>query len=521
MASGAPRLLPTLTVRCVPACAVRVAARLLTRSPARLPARPPGCAQVAWAELRRVRQGVYVCANGGNCTAPGICRCPPGWVGFDCRTPVCRQGYFEEGQDGRAPLNAHRHPGWAGHAAGQGAYECSIRAHTQWEWRWCSGGQCAQYVHNHPNFYSRYMDDRPAYQQYGVPLRTGMGWPATHERLPPLGDNTRLGWQRDGWWQRVAGAVWVKGVCTVEFQRMCPGEAGKAARLFGGLNATVTEDTEDTFAPVVTYGTYAVDAVGRWDAAGGECVDHVLRGCFNNGTCVAPGQCQCAPGWSGHDCKTPVCEQACLHGGNCTAPNTCTCELGWSGHDCSQALCAQECRNGGHCAAPDVCECARWPSAWVDRRLHGGRPLYRDPAGNSQLTGWTGYDCNTRACPPARLPAASPAQLRAPAADTCRSHLHAGAALRAERRRGQHAAGRQQPHPVQRPAHQQLGRAERAPALHLPPPPPRGHRRADHQQRAQLPERLHPHQRPLLGDQPVQRAHVRAIARHARGQRTA
>lgn len=27
---------------------------------------------------------------------------------------------------------------------------------------------------------------------------------------------------------------------------------------------------------------------------GGECVDQVVRGCFNNGTCVAPDVCECA-----------------------------------------------------------------------------------------------------------------------------------------------------------------------------------------------------------------------------------
>jgi hypothetical protein len=41
--------------------------------------------QVAYVQFLNVTQGVYVCANGGNCTAPGLCHCAPGWVGFDCR----------------------------------------------------------------------------------------------------------------------------------------------------------------------------------------------------------------------------------------------------------------------------------------------------------------------------------------------------------------------------------------------------------------------------------------------------
>ncbi len=30
---------------------------------------------VAWVEYRNVTQGVYVCANGGNATHPGYCKC--------------------------------------------------------------------------------------------------------------------------------------------------------------------------------------------------------------------------------------------------------------------------------------------------------------------------------------------------------------------------------------------------------------------------------------------------------------
>lgn len=50
--------------------------------------------QVAAVELRNITRGVFVCANGGNCSAPNTCRCAAGWSGFDCRTPVCEQGYY-------------------------------------------------------------------------------------------------------------------------------------------------------------------------------------------------------------------------------------------------------------------------------------------------------------------------------------------------------------------------------------------------------------------------------------------
>jgi hypothetical protein len=34
-------------------------------------------------------EGCFRCSNGGNCTAPDVCVCAEGWTGFDCRTPVC------------------------------------------------------------------------------------------------------------------------------------------------------------------------------------------------------------------------------------------------------------------------------------------------------------------------------------------------------------------------------------------------------------------------------------------------
>ena len=54
--------------------------------------------QLALVDWLNVSQGVYVCANGGNCSAPDICECAPGWIGFDCRTPVCTQGYYQPNQ---------------------------------------------------------------------------------------------------------------------------------------------------------------------------------------------------------------------------------------------------------------------------------------------------------------------------------------------------------------------------------------------------------------------------------------
>jgi hypothetical protein len=157
-------------------------------------------------------------------------------------------------------------------------------------------------------------------------------------------------------------------------------------------------DTDDSFRARVTHTDERTAAVGRWMPLGGECIDMVMRGCLNNGTCVAPGTCQCAPGWSGSNCMVPLCDQTCANNGNCTLPNTCTCEKGWAGHDCTYALCAQECNNGGKCTEPDFCSCAKWANTWRDAREAGGRPLFRMPNGDPQMTGWTGFDCATPIC---------------------------------------------------------------------------------------------------------------------------
>ena len=157
-------------------------------------------------------------------------------------------------------------------------------------------------------------------------------------------------------------------------------------------------DTDGAYRPRVKAYDTLFYANSRWNDTGGVCIDYVVRGCYNNGTCIAPNTCQCAPGYGGNDCSVPLCTEGCQHGGNCTTPNTCTCEKGWAGHDCSVAMCAQECNNGGYCVAPDVCKCKQWRSLWRDQREAGGQPLYRDEYGDPQYTGWTGFDCSTPIC---------------------------------------------------------------------------------------------------------------------------
>eukprot|EP00949_MAST-11_sp_MAST-11-sp1_P001477 g1477.t1 len=193
---------------------------------------------------------------------------------------------------------------------------------------------------------------------------------------------------------------YIVGAATVTMVTLRDGVSSQyKARNSGTLEiARSVLDPEDAYRMRVSHTDEYTSGVGRWFQDGGSCVDMVVRGCLNNGTCVAPHVCQCSEGWTGERCDIPICSQKCQNNGNCTLPNVCTCEKGWGGHDCSYALCAQECNNNAKCTAPDVCTCIQFPNLWVDGRLGGGRPLFRDEFGDPQLTGWTGYDCSTPIC---------------------------------------------------------------------------------------------------------------------------
>ncbi len=113
-------------------------------------------------------------------------------------------------------------------------------------------------------------------------------------------------------------------------------------------------------------------------------------GC-QRGSCFVPGECICAPGftgelcdecsegWAGDDCSQghhrcfvsslscpAICSEGCLYG-TCAVPGICTCNEGYSGANCTEcmlffhsffhttAVCLS-CVNG-ECTAPGVCTC--------------------------------------------------------------------------------------------------------------------------------------------------------------------
>lgn len=176
---------------------------------------------------------------------------------------------------------------------GQGGYECSIRAWTEWEFKKCADGRCKNYIFEHTNYFSRYMDDRDHYETFGVYVHRDMGWPAVHFHHAPLLDNTQQGWLRDGWWD-ITGELWQKGKCKPEYVRVCEGgdafvsawderqvyydQPGIQPEIPLPNNGTANTwfgvqpvfDTDDKYRAINTFVEFEVDfesAYGQWDGS--------------------------------------------------------------------------------------------------------------------------------------------------------------------------------------------------------------------------------------------------------------
>lgn len=88
-----------------------------------------------------------------------------------------------------------------------------------------------------------------------------------------------------------------------------------------------------------------------WTGPDCSLCDRSRPSCGTNALCNASSQCSCADGYAGHDGEgcVPACTQGCIHG-NCSAPEVCTCAEGWAGPACGQCI-------GGadHCPANSTC----------------------------------------------------------------------------------------------------------------------------------------------------------------------
>jgi hypothetical protein len=271
--------------------------------------------QIGLVSLYNITQGSYHCANGGICVAPDTCTCPLGWIGFDCRVPVCSQGFHESNQDQfvkgnmgeeelhvfkpfldknktywldpsddsysnppyyrivekfinasfmeRSELTTGDKPYYRTDGALQGGYSCSIRSVTQWE-DYRSG-----FLFEHPNYYSRYMDSKVEEDGNVYTNWDHMGWKPTYYKTGHLeltGKSlgmietinrtflyTDQGYRRKGSWFRT-NSPWMKGSCIIEFKRIC--DDGRQvhdlqAEFIDGINYLV-QDTD------------LVSMIGRW-----------------------------------------------------------------------------------------------------------------------------------------------------------------------------------------------------------------------------------------------------------------
>ncbi len=97
--------------------------------------------------------------------------------------------------------------------------------------------------------------------------------------------------------------------------------------------------------------------------------------CSGHGSCVAPDQCDCNDGWTGHDCSIASCfdvmsnetSVVCSGHGSCIAPDNCTCDDGWIESNCSIPSIVPcfgiysddtyVCSGHGSCIGEDRCKC--------------------------------------------------------------------------------------------------------------------------------------------------------------------
>lgn len=298
--------------------------------------------QVAHAQWSSVTQGVYVCANNGTCARPDFCRCAEGWAGFDCRTPICTQGFWFPD---RVDVNLE-----------QGTYKGSPRTLTIWENPPTPNGKFQGYLHDHPNFRSR--------DEYNTDDQT-LGYTVTHSPVPgspfPRGVSPPSlftsfpifeGWRSTEYYELVPGSFWSYGNDWASYDRRCDADGFDADPIVAAASAAICTaagagsacasreidlqfpslaykqsaigpatdangwrrggviDARGAYGPRIQYTDAAEVAQGRWGDARGTCVDAVILGCYNEGVCVAPNTCRCAPGWTGSDCSLPMCDKA-------------------------------------------------------------------------------------------------------------------------------------------------------------------------------------------------------------------
>ncbi|KAG3069960.1 hypothetical protein PC122_g16351 [Phytophthora cactorum] len=393
--------------------------------------------------------------------SPDVCECASGWSGFDCRTPVCSQGYYSPNQATylAAEPSTATHPR---QAVTNPTYTATIEqiAYTQVTVASETRGGAKRFVLNVASrSSSNFRALRGNYDsataarncdtyrcpQYDVELvandgrsfQTGcsVGDPEPNPKRSAAFTSA----------QQIQNLLDYRddlNVARVSDEFLCGNivwHQGDIESNNGTNRVTRTNYVNVTKVDDVTW-EYGISTPGEG-----------VYECFNSGACVAPDECACGDGWTGIDCNTPLCRfqkadkyagvaSGCRNGGVCVSKDQCRCITvksslhehfstaptgitGYFGSDCALPICIQGlfdpiCNasvvandlnlTSGNITGIDVMASSIVSSGdGCYRCKNGGLCIAPDVC--SCAEGWTGFDCSTPIC---ELPKAVVASVR-------------------------------------------------------------------------------------------------------------
>ncbi|XP_063585787.1 multiple epidermal growth factor-like domains protein 10 [Penaeus indicus] len=379
------------------------------------------------------------CQNGGTCIAPSQCQCSPGYKGKNCETRECPEPSFPDAQatfartddDG---LRVECHEGYVlppGTTSGgvasckDGAWDLPVDFRCQPNCiNGCqNGGTCIapSQCQCSPGYKGKNCEERecpePSFPDAqatfartdddGLRVECHEGYV-----LPPGTAPGGVALCKDGAWDlpddfrcqpNCINGCQNGGTCIAPSHCQCsPGYKGKNCEArecpepsFPDAQATFARTDDDglrvechegyVLPPGTAPGGVALCKDGAWDLPDDfRCQPNCIKGCQNGGTCIAPSQCQCSPGYMGKNCEARECPepsfpdaqasfnrtdnelQVKCHEGYVLPSGTvpggvAPCKDGaWDipDHFRCQPTCVNGCENEGTCIAPNQCQCS-------------------------------------------------------------------------------------------------------------------------------------------------------------------